>query len=459
MLSTRPLEGRVRRARNLLPTDSGGLEARPGALQLATGNVTDVQVWGTRLLLERDGRLVLLSGTVLTDVGPAGRFVRGTPFQALTANAEREERLYVADGLNPLWYLARRGGQTVRESVVNTVTDAAGLPYPLPVPSLVATWRGRVWCDEGPNRLRHCQFDAPAQWDPLWTVEVQGAASDRLRALRAHGEMLLVGLEHAVWAVTGTSQYDWRAAAVVNGRGCAGPRSLTGDGDRAWLVARDGVFALGGAAPLSDDVREAFGVAHMDSAAVMEPREQRLYVRVGGRLLALHVQTGRWGEVVAAGARGLFVLDGRVGWYGQDGVWVMAGRDEPDVSKAGVRTPVQALMESWDEVPNRAAGGRALLNRVRLYLQGSTRGSATYTATADGDRSAAFMLDLADVTADTWQQDAAPADGDGEAWPPPGVLREVVPRLAGRAFRHRLEASCYVRMDSFDPEYRFRGAA
>ena len=40
----------------------------------------------------------------------------------------------------------------------------------------------------------------------------------------------------------------------------------------------------------------------------------------------------------------------------------------------------------------------------------------------------------------------------------PPVLRELVPRLAGRAFRHRLDSEVYFRLEQFAPEFRFRGA-
>ncbi len=455
MLSSRPLADRMRATRNLLPLETGGMEARPGAVQVLTGDVTDLAVWGTRLVMERDGRIVVASGGVAQDLGQAGRFVRGTAFQALTLDAQREERFYVADGLNPLWYLARRGGVTVREPVVNTVLDGVGVPYPLPVPHVVATWRGRLWVDEGANRLRHCQFDRPAEWDPLWTLEFQGADSDRRRSLLPFGEVLLVGFEQAIWGVTGKSQYDWQTAVVVNGHGCGGPRSMASDGAGAWWVSRDGMFRLGADAALSDDVRELFGTPHMDSQAVVEPRTRRLFVLYGGRVLVLHLDSGRFGEVAASAVRGVFVLDGRVGWWGEDGVWVMAGDDLPDTAIDGTRTPVQAVMESWDEVPNLAGGGRALLNRARFRVQGSPRGDATYTATVDGDRTFVGTVSLSDVTVDAWAAAAAPVDGSGEAWPVPGVFREVVLRLAGRAFRHRIEAGVYMRLDEFKPEFRF----
>ncbi len=64
-------------------------------------------------------------------------------------------------------------------------------------------------------------------------------------------------------------------------------------------------------------------------------------------------------------------------------------------------------------------------------------------------------LSLSDVAVDTWQAAVPPADGTGQAWPPPGVFREMVPRLSGSAFRHRFEAPCYMRLDGFSPEFRF----
>jgi len=133
----------------------------------------------------------------------------------------------------------------------------------------------------------------------------------------------------------------------------------------------------------------------------------------------------------------------------------MAADDLPDTAIDGTRTPVQAVLESWDEVPNPADGGRALLNRARFVLQGSPRGAAIYKATVDDARSFSALLSLGDGEVDVWDDDAAPADGSGEAWPLPPVFREVVPRLAGRAFRHRIEAWVYMRLDEFRPEFRF----
>lgn len=445
----------MRVTRNFLPMAGGGMEVRHGAVQLLAGDVTGAAAWGRRLVAECNGRLVVVMGRTVQDVGPAGRFLRASAFQALTQDAQRENRLYVADGVRPLWYLAFRDGGIVREAVVNTVLDASGLPYPLPVPSLVATWRGRLWVDEGRNRLRHCQFDRPAEWDPLWTVEMQAADSDRLLALVPAGDVLLVGLHESVWAVSGNSQYDWRTQAVVTGRGCGGPQSMVVVGQQAVWAARDGVFSLGVDVPLSGDVREAFGVPFVDVSVAAQARERRLYVRVGGRVLVLHLDSQRWGELAADNVRGLFTLDGRVGWYGPDGAWVLAGFDSPDVALDGTHTPVDAVLESWDEVPNRGGGGRALLNRVRFYVQGSPRGDATYTVTVDGVRTFSGSLSLSDVAVDTWQAAVPPADGTGQAWPPPGVFREMVPRLSGSAFRHRFEAPCYMRLDGFSPEFRF----
>jgi hypothetical protein len=448
------MDGRMRRTTNLLPLAGGGVEARRGAVQVVPGDVTDLAVWGTRLVVERDGRIAVVLGRVVQDMGQAGRFVRGTAFQALVGGGVREDRFYVADGLNPLWYLARRGGQTIRESASNTILQPNGLPYPLDVPTLVTTWRGRVWIDEGPNRLRHCEFDRPDQWDPLWTVEFQAGAADRLHALLPVGEALLVGLRESMWLLTGKSQYDWQTSQRVAGRGCDGPQTVAGDGTTVYWVARDGLFQLGSAAPLSEDIRDFFGLPLVTGAVVLSPRGQRLFALVNGRVLVLHLGSGLWGELAATEVRGLFVLDGRVGWWGANGAWVLAADDAPDVDWYGRSTPVQAVLESWDQIQSTAGGGRALLNRVRFVLQGSPRGSATYTATVDGGSPFVADVSLADVSVDRWQDAVAPPDGSGEAWPTPPVFRELVPRLAGRAFRHRLDCAVYFRLDKFVPEFR-----
>lgn len=457
MLSTQPKADRFRVTRNFLPT-AEGMETRPGAVQVLAGDVTGVVPWGLGLVAERNGRLVVAVGSKVTDVGPAGRFLRGAAYQAPVMGGGTEDRLYVADGLNPLWYLARRGGQTVRESVLNTVLDDAGLPYPLPVPSLVAVWRGRVWIDAGPTRLQHCQNNSPAEWDPLWTVDLHTQDADRLMALQTSRDVLVAAFARSLWGVTGQSQYDWRTDTLAAGRGAVGAQAMTANGAQMWHVAHDGVFSVDADVPLSDDVRELFADAVTGSHLVMEPRTGRLYVLCRGRVLVLHLESGRWGEVAAVGTRGLFVLEGRVGWYGSTGVWVMAGRDVPDTAIDGTRTAVAAVLESWNEVPNMGAGGRALLNRVRMLVLGSPRTPARYTAVADDTRAYSACLPTAAVDVDRWQAQTPPADGSGEAWPVPPVLAELTPRLAGMAFRHRIDCEAYLRLDQFRPEFRFRGA-
>ena len=83
MLTSRPEPGKLRVARNLLPTAEGGMESRPGARQLVEGEIAAVVPWGNRLLLQRDGRLLIWDGT-LHDIAAAGAVLDAAPFQALT---------------------------------------------------------------------------------------------------------------------------------------------------------------------------------------------------------------------------------------------------------------------------------------------------------------------------------------------------------------------------------------
>jgi len=110
MLSLHPQPGKLRYANHLLPTAAGGLATRPGATQIVAGDIAHAAPWGNRLMIEKLGRLRLWDGLTETDIAPAGFGLQATPFQALTSAGAREERLYVADGVNALWYVARVSG-------------------------------------------------------------------------------------------------------------------------------------------------------------------------------------------------------------------------------------------------------------------------------------------------------------------------------------------------------------
>lgn len=458
MLSLHYRDDRLRKAHNLVPNAQGGMESRPGAMQVLEGPVEAAEAWGTRFLAERAGRIVVWDG-MEHDIGPAGAVLQATSFQALTGNALREDRAYVADGVNPLWYVARRAGIYVREFVTNTLKQPNGAPYPIPIPSAIATWRNRLWIDVG-NRVQHCENDGPATWDPLWTVECQGENPGRVLAIRANGEELAVGLENEVWRVIGTSQYNWQRNQALE-YGVSGPNGLDGDGQRLVVLSRFGVFMTGYPDPLTDDLRDLFTAEIGFGEIVVDSRRQLALALIAGRLFAMHLaQPGQWGEITGTRATGLLRTTQRIGWYGQDGVWVLAGRDTADKRLDGTESAVRSVYQTWPQIPNQSESGRALCNRTVIVAEGSTRAEATYSleVTDRGvTRRFSRNFSLSDAAVGTWSDDMT--DTVAAPWPSPPVRRELVPRVSGEVFVHTLEAECHMGVLRFDPQYRFGAEA
>lgn len=455
MLALHQNAERLRRADNLLPTREGGLATRPGAIQVIAGDVDQAKPWGDRILAEKAGRLVVWDGTE-TDVCAAGLVLQASAFQALTTSAAREDRLYVADGISNLWFLARRSGAYVREDVVNTILDATGAPYPLPIPSAIATWRNRLWLGSSSNRLTHCQNDRPAEWDPLYTVECQGKEPDRVRAIQPHGDVLVVGLGQALWGVTGDSQFNWQRAEIA-GFGVTSADAIASDKVSLYWAADTGIYTLGGSEPLSDDIRELFSVAVGPAHVAIDRRRRLVLALVAGRLLAMHQdRPGMWGEIVGSSARGLLQLSQRIGWYGADGVWLLGARDTADKLLDGSERAFTSRYDTWEQRPNLGGRGRALLNRALFGVLGSSRANATYTVIAADDtqeRTFSQSMSLADETVDTWS-DSIETETALD-WPTRPVRRELVPRLSGQSFRHIVTAPCFMEIKAFEPQYRF----
>lgn len=460
MLSTHQQAGRLRYASNLLPTAGGALASRPGARQILDGNITWAQGWGSRLAAARDGDVVIYeSPTALYNIMRATDRMSASAFQALIADATREDRLYFADGVNSLWYVAKSGNVFVRTEVVNTVLDPSSDPYPIEIPTVIATWRNRLWIGWGTNRIQHCQNEAPEAWDPLWVVEFQNAHDDQVHALTPHASVLLAGLDHSLWAVSGTSQYNWARDEIRSAAGPDGVGALVSDGARAYWVSQSGVFSLDGLGTLSEDLRELFSASTYACTAVMDARRELLLFTRNGRALAMHLTTGFFGELCDVGAVGVFNLNGEIGWYGADGAWLLTTLDAPDVRKNGVETDVVSVYDTWEDRPNLDGNGRALLSRAALAVKGSTRGELTYTATAAGADGVTEFEDTATLADEsspyTPTEDMTGALGE-PWWPTKPVRREFSPKIAGETFRHRIEAPCHIEIQQFAPKYRFK---
>lgn len=452
MLSSKQNPGYLRQAKNLLPLADGGMQTRPGARQLLAGSVTDVVPWGDRLVLERNSRVqVFQTDGSVTDVDQAGRFLLGTNYQALTANALREDRLYIADGIRPLWFLALRNGVIVSEAVENAVLDGNSDPYAIPTPTAITTWRGRLWIAYGSNRVQHCQHDDPDYWDPLWTVECQGKKQDRVISLEPFDDTLVCGLSQSMWSITGESHLNFKRRQV-SPAGCAGPLSLATDGQRVFRVSKEGVFSLSESDSLAADVVDLFGVMMNTASLVIDQRRKLLLCVVRGRLLAIHLDTRKVGEVSGFPVVGVFEWDGEIGWYGADGVWMWTDDDLPDQLADGSPQNFDWLFETWPDQPNLAGDGRAFLSRALLKANGSSRGGLTYAVNADRADVFSESVSLIDESVDSW---ADVVDGvSGENYDPEPVRREFVPMVSGEKFRHSLSGSAHAKIVSFVPEYQ-----
>lgn len=451
MLATQQKPGSLKRADNLLPRANGALYTRPAAKQVATGTITAAAGWGHRVLMEKNGRTVLWDGFAEHDLGQVGKYLQAAPFQAFAGNGQREDRLYVADGVNPLWYVRHNGSGWERVTVVNTITDASGSPYPLPVPVAIANWRNRLWITDGSKRVQHCQNEGPEEWDPLWTIEVQGGANDLVRALKAHGEMLAVGLDHAVWGITGTSQYNWEKDELVPGLGAVGPDGMVSDGLSLAYLNRGGLFLLGNPSPQSDDLRDLFESGVYGAQLAIDVTRRLLFMLLRGRVLAMHLDApGQFSEPVVSGAAGLVQLQDGIGWYGSDGLWLLGIADGPDWYADGTTRTVTTIYETWDEQPNEDGAGRALLNRLRLSLSAPPGALIQYEANADGNPFAqwfTFRPDDPKISLGTYVTASEVRYPRGWA--------EIAPRLAGQFFRQRLTATKFLEIHQFSPDYRF----
>jgi len=454
MLSTHQQPGRLRFANNLLPTSEGGLATRPGAVQIITGDIAQAAACGNRLLLEKQGRIVIWDGKE-ADISAAGRGLQATSFQALTTEAKREDRIYVADGIRPLWYIARRLGVYGKYDIPNKVLDENGLAFPIPLAQAVATWRARLWIAYGTNQTQHSQFDDPDYWDPLFVVECQGNTSDFIVALAPSEARLIVGLQKSAWSIAGDTQYNWQRDQMAR-YGAAGPNAIASDDQLLFWVSAVGLHSAGSNEELAGDLREIFATVQYPAELALDRRRRLLLLLAGGRLFVMHLnKPGRFGEIVGHQPRGLLQMEDYTGWYGADGVWVLGNRDAPDRRLDGTLTGFTNLYDSWEDVPNSKGGGRALLTRSRAVINGSSRGTAIYTATAsdkEGEASITLNVSLADKSPDLWSNLIAGLDG--ELWPAAPVQREFPVNLAGTKFRHQFAADCHMEILSFEPQYK-----
>jgi hypothetical protein len=451
MLSLHPDPNKLRAAWNLFPRADGSLYTRPGAVQVAEGRIGRAVPWGNRVLFEKIGRIVLWDGAVEHDIVETGYTLQAVPYQAVTEAGAREDRLYVADGVRTLWYLTKSGSTYVRTTVVNELLDGSSQPYPIPIPFCIANWRNRLWIGDGTHRIYHCQNDQPHYWDPLWELQFQGAGPDAVRLIRPLGDSLAVGLEHSIWAVTGTSPYNWQRNELINRRGVSGQDAAAVLGNRLWYVDSTGLYELGQEQPISEDIREAFLSFPAGAQLVADTARRLLFLNLTGRVFVMHVdRPGAFTELYGFLLFGVFAADLISGWYGTDGLWVYGQIFLPDQTKAGAARAISARFDTWDQRPNHAGSGRALCNRTLLTVSGPDTTAATYAVTSDEE----FFTDTFALSPAADPFPDVPGVTQ-EYWPFRPERRELVPRVPGQIFRHTIVSTAPIEIHSFEPQYRF----
>lgn len=451
MISLHPHPNKLRSANNLIPRGDGTLYTRPGAVQIADGHVSQAIAWGNAVLMFRNGRLTLWVNGSSHDLGQAGKTLSAAPYQALVGDGLREDRLYFADGINPLRFIRLNGSAYEVVDVINSVLDDAGLPYPLPIPQVLCTWANRLWIGDGTNRIYHCQNERPDEWDPLWMLEFQGDSVSRVRAMMAHGGNLLVGLDNALWNVSGTSQYDWKGEEAVHGIGVVGPSAMVSDGQQFAQISKYGIHINAGAS-IADDLREMFRVPIFSASLAFDLKRRLLLVYIGGRLFVTHLDNpGIFTEIVQTGMAGTIATNDFSGWYGVDGLWMMGVINTGDQYMDYSRRDVNVRYDTWDVRPNITGSGRSLLSRLRLEVSGHPGAVAEYTVTS-GLAEFVDTFTLSDDELTTWGQ---VPNVDPQLWPFSPVWRELCPRVAGFTFRHRIETNTFIQIHTFLPEYRF----
>ena len=450
MLALDRREGRLRLADNLIPRAIGegvSLRTRPGAQQVIEGQIARAVAWGSHIVFERDGRLLAWIGAQTFDLAPAGTTLSAATYQAPIGNAQREDRLFIADGVNPLWHITPTA--PTPHFVRNEIVQPSGRPYPLEPARSVATWRDRLWYTWGTNRAAHSDVRNPSAFDPLWTVEAQGADVQQVVALVAERDRLLLGCRDETFAVTGDSQYNFQTRPLL-AFGLAGPRAFDRlTGDSSLLVAPQGVYSSASGASLDEDLRPLLAARQYGAEVAVDLGRRLALVYLSGRVFVASLDApGLWGEL-AVNASGLLRLDSTVGWYGPDGVWMLARDGAPDRRADGAETEVAAAWETWWTIPpTDDLTGRSLLEHAELVVRAS-RGTLVYTASSP-HASCAAPRDLATDGRATWGD----FPGAPHQWPDRAHTLEFTPNLDGEAFVHRLDITGAIEVLSFSPSYR-----
>lgn len=347
----------------------------------------------------------------------------------------------------------------------NEFLDADDQPYALPKARFVATWRSRLWAGDGTHIIYHCQNDAPHHWEPLDAIAIQGGQQSGVTGLCPFGNKLMVSTPESLWQIVGDSPYNWEFQTVVHGQGAVNERAMATDGQRLFYLDWHGVYQLGQTTPLSEPIAEAFYTPDYGGQILLDARGEYLYLLIQQRLFVLNTWAGGWGEILhpvpsTTAIKGLVLMGGQVGLYGESGLWLMGSRYTPDVwaqngqLEWGQRQPVASTLRTWPVQPN--AYGMTSLNRMYVSVEGYYQGSTEYSVYPDENQPMQARHGFKN-----WQ--STPREILVRHEPLQVIHSEQSQRVyleaplevSGPQFEHQLTSSGYVRYHKFDPVYFF----
>lgn len=345
----------------------------------------------------------------------------------------------------------------------NEFLDGEDKPYPLPKAKFVATWRSRLWAGDGTHIIYHCQNDHPHHWEPLDAIGIQGGQQSGVTGLCPFGNKLMVSTPESIWQIVGDSPFNWEYQTVVHGQGAVNDRAMATDGQRLFYLDWHGVYQLGQTTPLSEPIAEAFYTPDYNGQILLDARGEYLYLLIQQRLFMLNTWAGGWGEILHpvpsnTAIKGLVLIGGQVGMYGESGLWLMGSRYTPDVWQQkdmlawGKRQPVASTLRTWPVQPN--PYGMTSLNRMFVSVEGYYQGSTQYSVYPDENAPA-----LASQTFKNWQ--STPREILIRQEPLQVIQSEQSQRvylespleIGGPQFEHQLSSAGYVRYHKFDPIY------
>lgn len=341
----------------------------------------------------------------------------------------------------------------------NEFLDDKDKPYALPKCRFLATWRNRLWAGDGSHIIYHCLNDNPHHWEPLDAIPIQGGQESAVTGLCALGNQLIVSTMSSLWQVVGDSPYNWEFQTIVHGHGAMNERSMTTDGLRLFYLDRWGVYELGRTTPISKPIEKLFSTPDYGGELLLEARGEYLYLLLNGRLMVYHTVSEQWSEIIQPfesnyGIKGLVIIGGQIGFYGDNGLWISGSRYSPDCWLNKTRKPVISTMRTWPVQPNKT--GDTFLNRMFMELEGVYGSEVNYRVYPNSQSEP-----LSENVFNAWH--FLPPSLEVQQEPlkvlfseqPQLVNREVSLQVFASQFEHEIQASGYIRLHSFNPRYQF----